>query len=410
MKLSRIFAVGAIVTGIMIAWTVLKSPPSQRETVRSIPDDDDSTQKNAEGKARSTGSLASTGSFDKALSDLEHLTALSIAQDRELNALKSRARSATPPSAPTLHQQPQLKNQGGNPPLAMEAPARVGYPPADDPRKECTDIMVGVGNPPLRNDTYQCRQTDVVLVHIPKTGGTSIEQAAMKSQSKLLWGLQYDKARFRKKRGGLPLKNGVESLIPVCKGNFGKKCCSWWHVPPRYVNDWRPYYSALHRFCAVRDPYARVLSEYMFRHGKEIRKLPCEEHNKTELNGWLRARMQAQVDGANTLDDCHWYPQYQYIEPNLGTIGLPAPHAANPGNSYIDAGPDGRSCNKVLRMESLSADFATLMSELGHPEIKLSKQKSFSSGCKDLQMLEPETRELIKSTYRQDFLQFGYPM
>lgn len=408
MKLSRIVTSGALLTGLVFAWHVLKYPLHRGQGRDAV-----AIGAEAGGRATPVNNGAEVGAglaalsehFDQAVSELEHLTSLSIAQDRELEALKARA-SSTPLLPPSPPLQP---NPVANLKAAPEAPARAGYPPADDPRKECTDILVGAGNPPVVNDTYQCRQSDVVLVHIPKTGGTSIEQAAMKSKGKLLWGFQYDKDRFRKKRSGLPLKNGVESLIPVCKGNFGKKCCSWWHVPPRYMNDWRPYYSAQHRFCAVRDPYARVLSEYMFRHGKEIRKLPCEQHNKTELNEWLRARMMAQLSGANTLDDCHWYPQYQYVEPNVGPVGLPNAPIAKPGNLYIDAGPDGRSCNKVMRMESLSSDFATIMAEFGLPGIKLSKKKSFSSGCKDLDMLEPETRELIKSTYRQDFVQFGYP-
>jgi hypothetical protein len=361
--------------------------------------------------------------FVQVLSELEKLTALSANQDKELaalaaleaqllqNAALGRVSTAHVTGVPSVTGVPKgalhfeqtkgaVANQG------PQAPSRTGYPAANDPSKVCTDIIASAGSIANQTDVYQCKQTDLVLVHIPKTGGTSIEQAALKSKSRLLWGFQYDHARFRQKRRGLPK---VESLIPLCVGNFGMKCCSWWHIPPRYVNEWRPYYSAQHRFCAVRDPYARALSEYSFRGGKTTRKLKCDQLNKTEVNTWLRGRLQAQLEGANTLDDCHWYPQYQYIEPNVGVRGLPPPPPAAPGNLYIDAGLDGRSCNTVMRMESLTTDFVEVMAEFGHPEVKLPKSKSFSSGCKDLNMLDPETRALIASMYHQDFVQFGYP-
>lgn len=403
MKASRIATtVGAFFIVLLVVQVMILSPTHRGGMVPP-----EQNERHAEG--RIAGEFLrphkKAETFDQVVVELERLTALSLAQDEKLAALKVA-------TAKEHFQVGEANGPAASPPprslpTAVEAPSRVGYPTAADPRKECTSTLAPSGSLPNRSDTYQCRQTDAVLVHIPKTGGTSIEQAAKKSASHLLWGMQYDIPRFRQKRKGLPR---VESLIPVCRGNFGMKCCSWWHVPPRYTNDWRPYYSASKRFCAVRNPYAKVLSEYMFRHGKAIRKLPCDKLNKTEVNEWLRARMKGQLGGANTLDDCHWYPQYQYIEPNLGVAGEPSPPRAAPGNPYIDAGPDGRSCNRVMRMENLTLEFASLMSELGHPEIKLPKTKSFASGCKDLNMLEPETRALIGTTYRQDFIQFGYTL
>ena len=293
-----------------------------------------------------------------------------------------------------------------------EAGAAAGFPAAAS-NTECTKTLAGLGQPFNKSDPYQCRQTDVVLVHIPKAGGTSIEKAGKVSRDQLLWGVQYDLPRFRQRRRGLP--KTIKSKVPVCRGNFGKRCCSWWHVPPRYMLDWRPYYSAPKRFCAVRNPYARALSEYSFRHGKAIRKLTCDQLNHTEVNAWLRARMQAQVDGTGpdqftTLDDCHWYPQYQYVEPGVSVDGTRVAaqreHAANP---YIAAGADGRSCNHVIKLENFSVAFPLLMAQLGIPGVVLPKSKGFKSGCSDLGILEEETRRMVRATYRQDFEQFGYP-
>ena len=183
---------------------------------------------------------------------------------------------------------------------APEAPAESGFAATKHPSPRCTNNLMRFLKLPEVNgsDPYQCRQTDVVLIHIPKTGGTSIEKAGLKSRDRLLWGLQYDNPRFRRRRRDLPTLN---SSIPICKGNFGKRCCSWWHVPPRYLLDWRPYFGAPTRFCVVRNPYARVLSEYAFRHGKEIRALSCAQLNHTEVNIWIRARMEQHLDGDRTL-------------------------------------------------------------------------------------------------------------
>jgi hypothetical protein len=363
-----------------------------------------------------------TESIAAVIKKLERLTALAKQQAAEIDALMAKQqlgktdqgwiRQAQTPVEADRRQ--ALNSQRDI--LFQEAPASAGFPASATPTTECTNaLVVGTGNAPNHSDTYQCRQTDLVLIHIPKTGGTSLEQAGQSlGQGKgihkqLLWGFQYDKARFRRKRRDLPNGNKLESQIPICVGDFGKKCCSWWHVPPRFVNDWRPYYSAKDRFCVVRNPYARSFSEYSFRHGRKIRELPCEKLNKTRVNEWIRDRLTQTISGKPiTLDDCHWYPQYQYIEPYVGADGSRMPPLPRGVNKYLDTGPDGRSCNHVIKMETMSKDLPVLMAKLGHPEVKLPKKKQFSSGCKDLKMLEERTRALIRKVFAQDFRQFEY--
>ena len=288
---------------------------------------------------------------------------------------------------------------------------RLGPMPAGFPAREierCSAVLPEqAGTPVNESDLYQCREADVALIHIPKTGGTSIEHAGHRSKLGLRWGFQYERDRFRKIRRNLPR---IETKIPLCLGNWGKKCCSWWHIPPRQMLDWRPYFGAPNRFCVVRDPYARVLSEYSFSHGKEIRKLPCDQLNRTEVNEWLRDRMMQYVNGALTISDCHWIPQYQYIEPHVGILGATVDSTAGTPDPYIDAGPDGRSCNKVIRLDKLATEFPALMDEYGIPEVQLQKgKKAFTSLCKDVAMLDDDTRRLIRRIYMQDFVQFGYP-
>jgi hypothetical protein len=149
--------------------------------------------------------------------------------------------------------------------------------------------------------------------------------------------------RFRRIRKELP---AIDSDIPVCVGNWGKRCCSWWHIPPRFMRDWRPYFLAPTRFCAVRNPYARVLSEYSFGHGKEMRKLTCDQLNRTDVNLWLRAQMARYAGGETTLNDCHWIPQHVYIETGRGVDGSSASDVRFSLPTTDKAGRAG-DCNRV---------------------------------------------------------------
>lgn len=303
------------------------------------------------------------------------------------------------------------------------APIEAGLPAIGIPK--CNNISLPLQSSESEqgrntSDIYQCRQVEVVLIHIPKTGGTSIEHAAKQSSYGIQWGFQYERSRFRKIRRDLPK---VSTQIPACLGNWGSKCCSWWHIPPRRLHDWRPYYGAQHKFCVVRNPYSRALSEYSFSHGKDVRKLSCSELNATDVNVWLRTQMLAFVAGNTLVNDCHWIPQYQYIEPGVRvwnsdvssvhgtTDAVDDLYDSNVTDAYLAHGPDNRSCTHVLRMESMSESFPQLMSVFNLSNIQLPhSSKSFASRCKNVSILDIDTQSLIRQLYYQDFFQFGYPM
>ena len=83
-----------------------------------------------------------------------------------------------------------------------------------------------------RSDPY-CQVPKVAFIHIPKNAGSAIETAGWFNQ--VQWGYQYDKKRFYSKPPYPPVASDIG---PVC-GPSWHDCCSMWHIPPRYLRDWR---------------------------------------------------------------------------------------------------------------------------------------------------------------------------
>ena len=116
------------------------------------------------------------------------------------------------------------------------------------------------------------------------------------------------------------------------------------------MRDWRPYLLAPMRLCAVRNPYARVLSEYSFGHGKEVRKLTCDMLNRTDVNLWLRDQMTRYAGGETMLNDCHWIPQHVYVESGRGVDSSTSTYTTSlvtAGSKDIGGNGDAASCNRV---------------------------------------------------------------
>ena len=108
------------------------------------------------------------------------------------------------------------------------------------------------------------------FIHIPKTGGTSIENAAKKND--ILWG-RFDKSLKR----------------------FNHR--SPWHTPQKMTD---------YCFCVVRDPYDRFISQ--FYHENELK-----DFNSKKLNEFIECKIQSIKININ-IDDNHFLPQYKFCE------------------------------------------------------------------------------------------------
>ena len=113
---------------------------------------------------------------------------------------------------------------------------------------------------------------DVYFVHIPKTGGTTIERLFKKYN---YFVGTYDN-----------------------KFNYNKHdFCPFWHVPPKYNKNinFKNYIT----FCFIRDPLERVVSEVNFL------------QVKSDINKFIKDRLINEDN--NFVEDCHFLPQSDYI-------------------------------------------------------------------------------------------------
>ena len=116
-------------------------------------------------------------------------------------------------------------------------------------------------------DGYGC--LDLSFMHIPKTGGTSIEDAA--KNNNLNWG------RFDK--------------------NFESLGACAWHSPQKVKN---------YCFCVIRDPFYKIISQ--FYHENEV-----ENYNKDELNKFIELKFDIIKNNINHLGN-HYLHQIEFFK------------------------------------------------------------------------------------------------
>ena len=109
------------------------------------------------------------------------------------------------------------------------------------------------------------------FIHIPHTGGTFIENAAIKKD--LLWG------RF---------DNYLESF------NFQ---VSPWHVPQKMKT---------YSFCVIREPFIRFISQFYYEN-------TVENYNSKRLNEFIKKMIPIITNNIN-YNNNHYLPQYKYCE------------------------------------------------------------------------------------------------
>ena len=188
---------------------------------------------------------------------------------------------------------------------------------------------------------------DLLFVHIPKTGGTSIEKKFNIEKC-------YDNCY------------GSEELVFPAKNTI----FSQQHYTPDLIKDlYENWFNNYKKFTIVRNPYTRAISEYFFRNHVSI------------------------------FDDDLFYTWIC----NFCITGYILDHALPQSDYFI-----GAEYDYVLKFESLNDDFKNMCVELGiDPELGHHNKSAVDCGnC--VEKLSQKSIETINKKYTDDFTNFGY--
>ena len=269
------------------------------------------------------------------------------------------------------------------------------------------------------NETIYQNPICLELVHIPKTGGSTLEIIA--AAQNISWG----KCHY----SNLPLKGPLAQQLECppttqCqrKDRFRYKripsdsisnirisgVVNRWHLPispEQEYAGWHPFKGGegvgcvnITAFVVVRNPYSRAVSQTNYLY-KNTNASHLNHHIQSVLN-LIKEGEQKRITPTTRMiysrnpyyyvQDGHWIPQHAYLRVNQSfpvTI-------------------------RVLKFENLAEEFDALMQEFGlSTMLRLPPRSSSSKVNKNkitVQDLTDETRQMIYDYYRRDFELFGY--
>lgn len=239
---------------------------------------------------------------------------------------------------------------------------------------------------PEQQPRTACVGKRLELLHITKTGGSSLEELA--ATHNVSWGA----CHFLQRIGSMPRGEFCPPKEPGSKKKVVvKKGIPLWHAPPKYVPSkdlWWLEDSCL--FTVVRDPYERTVSAYNY-HFRRI-KDAWRRENATEMNAFLE-------ESLKRIGDSRLHNDTDYLEA-IAAFRILAPQV-----EYID------ETVRVLRLESLREDFLCMLRDHGidwdWPR-RDQRNKSKPNALTVANLTESNLR-LIEKVYDQDFEQLGYP-
>lgn len=225
-----------------------------------------------------------------------------------------------------------------------------------------------------------CRDYHCLYVHVPKTAGQSIEQFFC-DRLGLDWDSEEDRSRLLLQTNE-DTSRGTEKLAHLSAIEY---------VADGYIS--QAEYDSLYKFSFVRNPYRRLVSEYLYRNYFSHRSFRDFVLHRLPEPGW---------------DD-----QYRHVMPQYDML-----HDAN-GRLLVDF---------VGRFENLQADFDRVCAKLGIEDTKLPHRNPSDKASRNARRkfrnlvwfngenrhshwtdyYDDTTREAVNELYRKDIETFGY--
>lgn len=259
------------------------------------------------------------------------------------------------------------------------------------------------------------------FVHIPKTGGTSIEVAG--AAAGLNWGscmfkplLEHDNVSNQ------AAATTVTTTTNTTNNNNAVACPTQellqryqnrhvprnvryslapWHAPIKCLPT--PYYKDMFQelFAVVRNPYTRMLSEYYFA-CQDFGSPKCTAKTKNDalfMNAWIQQQIRKQASMKNP--ECDQYARGHFIRQYDFLVSK----AADPQHQQQQQ-HTRLVVPHVLKMEQLDQDFAVLMTAK-NVKVTLPKQqekrRDIDQDTLTIHDFTAETVKLIKDFYAKDF-------
>jgi len=211
---------------------------------------------------------------------------------------------------------------------------------------------------------------NLLYLHVPKTGGMSIEEYFFKKYE-VNHINQYEKHIY-----GWYLDRSTKLRVP--------NECTLQHFTYRQICENHKYFGwntemNISVLISVRNPYDRIISDLFW--GERIHANSTQIEVETELYKYL-------VLEKDSTNDNHKIPQIEYIMDGIPEVPLQKQHI------------------QIVKTETLVED----MQRLGYTDFNKNKNKNNESPKKYIEYLSPNSIKQINEYYKMDFEYFGYDM